>query len=81
MALRPNIVQIENRMRGIPDAALQQMLMQMTQTGQVGTPEYLMAAGEMQARKDMRAKASTPQANPQPVIADVLTAERCLLPP
>jgi hypothetical protein len=72
--MRPNIVQIENRMRGVPDAALQQMLVQMTQTGQVGTPEYLIAAGEMQARKDLRAKANVPQANPQPVIADLLTA-------
>jgi len=74
MSMRPNIVQIENRMRGVPDAALQQMLIQMTQTGQVGTPEYLIAAGEMQARKDLRAKANVPQANPQPVIADLLTA-------
>lgn len=74
MALHPNIVQTQNRMRGIPDAQLQQMLIQLTQTGKVGTPEYLMAAGEMQARKDLRAKANVPQANPQPVIADLLTA-------
>jgi hypothetical protein len=81
MSIRPNIVQTENRMRGIPDAALQQMLVQMTQTGQVGTPEYLMAAGEMQARKDLRAKANVPQANPQPVIADLLTAGAMPPPP
>jgi hypothetical protein len=60
-------------MRSIPDAALRQMLIQMTQTGQVGTPEYLLAAGEIQSRKDARAKAMAGQGNPTPVIADLLT--------
>jgi len=69
----PNIIQQESRMRSIPDAALRQMLVQMTQTGQVGTPEYLLAAGEIQSRKDARAKAAAGQGNPTPVIADLLT--------
>jgi hypothetical protein len=60
-------------MRSIPDAALRQMLVQMTQTGQVGTPEYLLAAGEIQSRKDARAKAAAGQGNPTPIIADLLT--------
>lgn len=69
----PNIIQQESRMRSIPDAALRQMLIQMTQTGQVGTPEYLLAAGEIQSRKDARAKAAAGQGNPTPIIADLLT--------
>lgn len=68
-----NIVQMENRMKGVPDEALRQMLIQMTQTGQVGTPEYLLAAGEIQSRKDARQKASIGQGNQTPVIAELIT--------
>jgi hypothetical protein len=68
-----NIVQMENRMKGVPDEALRQMLIQMTQAGAVGTPEYILAAGEIQARKDMRQKAAMGQGNPTPVIAELIT--------
>lgn len=64
---------MENRMKGVPDEALRQMLIQMTQTGQVGTPEYLLAAGEIQSRKDARQKASIGQGNQTPVIAELIT--------
>lgn len=50
----------------------QQLQMQL-RTAVPGTPEHLMVAGELQARKTMREKANVPQANPQPVIADLLT--------
>jgi hypothetical protein len=68
-----NIVQMENRMKGVPDEALRQMLIQMTQTGAVGTPEYILAAGEIQARKNTRQKAAMGQENKTSVIADLLT--------
>jgi hypothetical protein len=60
-------------MRRIEDDALVQKLRQMTQMGQVGTLDYLMTAGEIQSRKDARAKAAVGQGNPTPVIADLLT--------
>lgn len=68
-----NIVQMENRMKGVPDEALRQMLIQMTQAGAVGTPEYILAAGEIQARKNTRQKAAMGQGNPTPVIAELIT--------
>ncbi len=68
-----NIVQMENRMKGVPDEALRQMLIQMTQTGAVGTPEYILAAGEIQARKNTRQKAAMGQGNKTPVIAELIT--------
>lgn len=67
-----NLLQKENRMKGIPDEALKQMLIQMTQTGQVGTPEHILVAGEMQARKNARQKAAMGQGNKTPVIQDLL---------
>lgn len=67
-----NLLQKENRMKGIPDEALKQMLIQMTQTGQVGTPDHLLVAGEMQARKNARQKAAMGQENKTPVIQDLL---------
>ncbi len=69
----PNIIQQESRMRRIEDDALVQKLRQMTQMGQVGTLDYLLTAGEIQSRKDARAKAAAGQGNPTPVIADLLT--------
>lgn len=68
-----NIVQMENRMKGVPDEALRQMLIQMTKAGAVGTPEYILAAGEIQARKNTRQKAAMGQGNPTPVIAELIT--------
>ncbi len=70
---RPNIVQQENRLRSLPDEALRAMLLQMGQTGQVGSPEYLLAAGEMQARKNVRQQAQMGQPQQPPVIAELLT--------
>jgi hypothetical protein len=57
----------------VPDEALRQMLIQMTQAGAVGTPEYILAAGEIQARKDTRQKAAMGQGNKTPVIAELIT--------
>jgi len=70
---RPNLVQQENRLRTVPDAALREMLLRMGQTGQVGSPEYLLAAGEMQARKNARQQAQMGQPQQPPVIADLLS--------
>ena len=70
---RPNIVQQENRLRALPDEALRAMLLQMGQTGQVGSPEYLLAAGEMQARKNIRQHAQMGQPQQPPVIAELLS--------
>jgi hypothetical protein len=70
---RPNIVQQENRLRTLPDEALRTMLLQMGQTGQVGSPEYLLAAGEMQARKNVRQQAQMGQPQQPPVIAELLS--------
>ena len=69
---RPNIVQQENQLRSLPDQALRTMLLQMGQTGQVGSPEYLLAAGEMQARKNIRQQAQMGQPQQPPVIAELL---------
>jgi hypothetical protein len=70
----PNIIQQESRMRSIPDEALREMLMRMSaQPDKMGTPEFLLVAGEIQSRKDARAKAMAGQGNPTPVIADLLT--------
>lgn len=68
-----NIVQQERQMQRLPDDMLRQMLIQMTQTGQVGTPQYILAAGEIQTRKDARQKAMAGQGNTTPVISDLLT--------
>jgi hypothetical protein len=70
---RPNIIQQENRLRTLPDEALRAMLLQMGQTGQVGSPEYLLAAGEMQARKNIRQQAAMGKPQQPPVIADLLS--------
>ena len=62
----------------------QQLQMQL-RTAVPGTPEHLMVAGELQARKTLREKANVPQANPTPVIADLLTGgampQRPQIPP
>jgi hypothetical protein len=71
----PNIIQQENRMKNVPDAMLRQMLMQMTQAGKAGTPEFILAAGELQGRKEARQQAMAGQGNPQPVIADLLMGD------
>lgn len=71
----PNIIQQENRMKAISDEALQQLLRQMAQTNQVGTPEFILAAGELQGRKEARQQAMMGQGNPRPVIADLLMGD------
>lgn len=78
---RPNIVQQENRLRALPDEALRSMLLQMGQTGQVGSPEYLLAAGEMQARKNIRQQAAMGQPKQPPVIAELLQPPQQGMPP
>lgn len=70
---RPNIVQQENRLKSLPDEALRTMLLQMGQSGQVGSPQYLLAAGEMQARKNVRQQAAMGKPQQAPVIAELLT--------
>jgi hypothetical protein len=68
-----NIVQQERQVQQLSDDMLRQMLFQMTQTGQVGTPQQILVAGEIQARKDARQKAMAGQGNKTPVIFDLLT--------
>lgn len=62
-------------MKNVPDAMLRQMLMQMTQAGQAGTPEFILAAGELQGRKEARQQTMMNQGNPRPVIADLLMGD------
>lgn len=59
-------------MEAISDEALQQLLRQMAQTNQVGTPGFILAAGELQGRKEAREQAMLGKGNPRPVIADLL---------
>jgi hypothetical protein len=69
-----SIVQMENRMKGVPDEALRQMYVNMARDPyKVGTPDFIMLAGEIQARKDMRQKAAMGQGSKTSVIADLLT--------
>ena len=67
-----NFLQKENRMKGIPDATLKQMLIQMNQTGQVGTPEHILVAGELLDRKRTAQQAAIGKENKTPVIQDIL---------
>jgi hypothetical protein len=68
-----SIVQNENRLKGIPDEALKQMYVRAAMDPlKVGTPEFLLLAGEMQARKDLRQKAAMGQGDKTPVIQDLL---------
>jgi hypothetical protein len=71
--MRPNMVQQENRLRTVPDEALRDMLLRMAQTNAVGSPEYILVAGEMQARKNTRQQAAAGQPQEPPVIAELLT--------
>ena len=69
-----NIAQQNNRVQQLPDELLQQMLWQMTQGGKdVGTPIYILVAGELQARNDAHLKAMAGKGNKTPVIAGLLT--------
>lgn len=69
-----NIVQMGNRMKGVPDEALRQMYVNMARDPyKVGTPDFIMLAGEIQARKDVRQKAAMGQGSKTSVIADLLT--------
>jgi hypothetical protein len=69
-----NIVQTENRMKGMPDDVLRQMYVNMARDPyKVGTPDFIMLAGEIQARKDIRQKEAMGQGNKTSVIADLLT--------
>lgn len=68
-----NIVQKENRLKGVPDAVLQQMAQQMAQSGDISNPNFLLVSGELQARKNIRQKAAIGQGNPASVISDLLT--------
>jgi hypothetical protein len=58
----------------VPDEALRQMYVNMARDPyKVGTPDFIMLAGEIQARKDMRQKAAMGQGSKTSVIADLLT--------
>jgi hypothetical protein len=70
--LRPNLLQQESNLRNVPDAALRGMLIEMTQSGKAGTPEYILAAGEMQARKEIRDQAQGQKPKQAPVLAELL---------
>jgi hypothetical protein len=68
------MLQQESRFKMIPDESLRQMLIQMTQAqpSKIGTPEYILAAGEIQSRKDARQKTAGQQAQQPPVLAELL---------
>ncbi len=83
---RPTMAQTERQVRDLSTSAaaggqqaqvlsyLQNKLAQLTMSGQAGTPEHFIIAGEIQALKNAAAKAQLPPANPRPVIADLLPA-------
>ena len=71
--LRPNLLQKESDLRFLPDDALRQMLIEMTQSGKAGTPDYLLASGEMLTRKNTREQAMGNQPKQEPVLAELLT--------
>lgn len=70
--LRPNLLQQESKLRNVPDEELRGMLIEMTQSGKAGTPEYILAAGEMQARKEIRDQAQGQKPKQAPVLAELL---------
>lgn len=68
-----NIVQKESRMKSIPDDALRQMYVNLARDPyQVGTPNFLLVAGEMQARKNAEQQAAIGRGDKTPVIQDLL---------
>lgn len=71
--LQPNMMQTESRMSRISDKDLANIIQSLTAQGQAGTPEYIIAAGEIQARKNLRqaTDAQTPQR--PPVLAELLS--------
>lgn len=71
--LQPNMMQTESRMSRISDKDLANIIQSLTAQGQAGTPEYIIAAGEIQARKSLRqaTDAQTPQR--PPVLAELLS--------
>ena len=79
--MRPNLMQQENSMRGVPDEALRELLLRMGQNNEVGTPKYLLAAGEMLARKNVRQQAAMGRPSQPPVIAELLAGGAGAMPP
>lgn len=72
--MRPNLVKQENQFRRLPDSELQKMLIQMAQSepSKIGTPEYLLAAGEILSRKNTRLQAAAQKNTKPPVLAELL---------
>jgi hypothetical protein len=93
MALTPTIAQTENRVRNLATSGMaggqkeavvryfQNKLAQLTMQGAVGTDEYLVVAGELQAIKDADAKAQMAPPNARSVISDLLPAPLTPTPP
>jgi hypothetical protein len=62
----PNMAQMANTIGSLPadpnETALQQYIQQLASQGRTGTPEYLMAGGELQHRQNLREEAQAQQA-------------------
>lgn len=72
--LRPRMMQTESQMSGLPDAALAEVLKNLEAAGKAGTPEYIIAAGELQTRNDIRKKYQAAQTRERPPVLQELLA-------
>jgi hypothetical protein len=68
------MMQTESQMSGLPDAALAEVLKNLEAAGKAGTPEYIIAAGELQTRNDIRKKYQAAQTPERPPVLQELLA-------
>lgn len=86
MSLTPSMAQTDSRVRDLTTSAvaggqkdqlltyLQNKIVQLTTQGNVGSPEYIIIAGQIQALKNADAKAQMAPPNERSVISDLLPA-------
>lgn len=86
MSLTPSMAQTDSRVRDLTTSAvaggqkdqllkyLQNKIVQLTTQGNVGSPEYIVIAGQIQALKNANAKAQMAPPNERSVISDLLPA-------
>lgn len=77
---RPTLEQQENSLKMAPDQYLQQKLMELTQAGQIGSPQYILLSGEMLARKKVRAANAAQGGDKPSVIEELLYPEQQVQP-
>jgi hypothetical protein len=85
----PEMAGISNIIGGLPadpnETALQQYIQQLAAQGKTGTPEYLMAGGELQHRQNLREEAMAQQAagvqQQPPVMQQLAQAPQPQMPP